>query len=112
AAVGPVEGEVVQRLEYLQDAQEVAAGVALVQAEEQAEDLEGGGDLEPDQGQEQAGAPGEGGGGARAAGAAAPAAVAGGGGGRGGWRRRRRGGAGRPAGSRRRGRRSRRGSGR
>jgi hypothetical protein len=51
---GPVEGEIVEAVEGLQDVQQVAAGVALVQAEQQAEDLVGGADLEPDQGQQQA----------------------------------------------------------
>ena len=80
-AVGPVEGEVVEGVQRLQDVQHVAAGVALVQAEQQPQDLVGRVDLQPDQGQQQPAAQVVGVGAAGSGGAAARRAAAAGGGG-------------------------------
>src|SRR5262249_5978988 len=53
-AAGAVEGEVVGRIEGREDITDVELGVALVQVEEEAEQLVGGVEAEPDQGHEEA----------------------------------------------------------
>jgi len=80
---GAVEGEVVERVQGREDVADVELGVALVQAEEEAEQLVSGVDAEPDQGHEQAvavvvavGVAGAGGALARPAPACGPATVA------------------------------------